>query len=183
MKQDLNALTTYVSQSLYGGDYPIGHYRMYMDTISLYAGTTAGGYTPFVLTEDTPAADIAETYMVNGEIDGGGCIVTFGENINNKPTVRLAKAEDRDLPLQCVSTNYFFTLKDEDNKEPGVSTISIALKGRVRCRVHGPININDPITIMDLGVGKKCEDSSSVVGYALQGITTSEIKEILIFIK
>ena len=74
-------------------------------------------------------------------------------------------------------------MKDEDSKEPGFNSISIALNGRVPCRVHGPINVGDPITIMDLGIGKLCEDSSSIVGYALDNLDTKEIKEILIYIK
>ena len=154
-----------------------------MDAVSMSAGTVSGGFSPFVLTEDTPAADIAETYLVSGELDSGGCIVTFGDTINNKPTIRLAKAEDKNLPLLCVSKNYFFTLKDENSREPGIQSTSIALKGRVLCKVHGPIKVSEPVTIMDLGIGKKCEDSSSIVGYALDNIGTTEIKEILVFIK
>ncbi|MBC8436865.1 hypothetical protein H8D85_00925 [bacterium] len=160
-----------------------GIFLVNIDMVSLFTGTIIGGYGPFILTEDTQSADIAEKYI---SLDGvsSGDLVCFGDPVKGKPSIKKAKKEDMDgRPLMIVSSNYFFTLKDEYSKEPGYGSASIALKGRVPCNIIGPISINDPISLYDDGTGKKASPGEIIVGHAITEHRGTGTGQVLVFIK
>ena len=147
----------------------VGNIWAYLDAASLCTGELRAGLGPFILTEDhQSAADIAEKYICRGNAEEGD-IVCFDEPINGNPSVRVANKEAADgRPLMCVSENYFFSLQDEMSKAPeNFNTINIGLTGRVLCKVQGPIQVNDPITLLDKGIGTKANKGDYVLGYAI----------------
>lgn len=142
-------------------------YELYFDCISFYAGRLVGGASPFVLTEDTWSADIAEKYIFSDGNAEVGKIVTFGRPISGKPSLRIANKGDNKKRLFCVTNSYFFSLSDKNSFDDNFSECDIALIGRVECLVQGLIEVGDNITIMDNGIGRVARNGDSVVGTAI----------------
>ncbi|GEM_PF-6822533 len=157
--------------------------KMYFDAISFYAGGIASIPNPFVLTEDTQSVDVAEKYIVTGESPRVGNIVTFGQPVAGKPSIRIATGKDRQKPLFIISDRYYFTLNNADSHHPGYDEGDIALVGRVPCRVIGKVFVNDKITIHNNGIGRVAVPEEGSVGFAITNKNDNGEGSVIVFVE
>ena len=106
------------------------------------------------------AADLAENYQADLEYSPG-TVLEFGGQFE----VTTASDESRSV-AGVVSTNPAYLMNSELT---GLYVVSIALQGRVPCKVQGPIKKGNMLISAGNGYAKSCEDPKvgSVIGKAM----------------
>jgi hypothetical protein len=106
------------------------------------------------------AADLAENYQADSEYTPG-TVLEFGGQFE----VTTASDESRSV-AGVVSTNPAYLMNSELT---GLYVVSIALQGRVPCKVRGPIKQGNMLISAGDGYAKSCEDPKvgAVIGKAM----------------
>jgi hypothetical protein len=106
------------------------------------------------------AADLAENYQADAEYTPG-TVLEFGGQFE----VTTASDESRSV-AGVVSTNPAYLMNSELT---GLYVVSIALQGRVPCKVRGPIKQGNMLISAGDGYAKSCEDPKvgAVIGKAM----------------
>ena len=121
-------------------------------------------------------ADLAERYEIDQPQPIGTVVIVGGTN-----EITVAGAiNDADSVLGVISESYAFLMNAEAGND--VSHPAVALIGRVRVRIAGPIEKGDRITTAGNGAAKKATNASGF-GVALETNHAEEEKLILCVIK
>lgn len=133
-------------------------------------------------------ADYAE-FLPRGEVTQPGDIVALD---TDSPAERYLRATNRSRRVAGVHTDECAMLIGGEAAEPGKSYletnlpryIPVALAGRVRVRVMGPVHTGDIILPSEVpGVGRAAKpgdraDPAAVVGYAVEGDDRTDIRRL-----
>jgi hypothetical protein len=151
-------------------------------TLSTGANTTAGNITGnWTLTAGSRLqatyADLAERYEIDQPQPVGTVVRVGGEN-----EITVAEAtNDAHSVLGVISESYAFLMNSEAGGD--ITHPAVALIGRVKVRIAGPVEKGDRITTAGNGVAKKATWNLSGFGVALETNLSEEEKLVLCVIK
>lgn len=123
--------------------------------LSLMGGTITGDLTvtgSIYGTLISPSADIAEKYKADNIYDAGTVMVVGGEC-----EVTISYKENDPSVAGIISSDPAMKLNTKDNLS-GIHMLYIALKGRVPCKVIGPIKKGSNLTTSDIPGHAKMAD-------------------------
>lgn len=134
---------------------------------------------------DTQAADVAEMYQSENDLEPGDIVTTSGNITDPKinPQFAISYATQKGSPIMgAISTKPGMVLGSLDIPD-SYREFPVALNGRTPVNVisaNGPIHKGDQISISAVrGIGQKALGSGYVVGYALEdfvpGVSASNI--------
>lgn len=122
-------------------------------------------------------ADLAERYEIDQPQPVGTVVRVGGEH-----EITVAEAtNDAHTVLGVISESYAFLMNSEAGSD--VSHPAVALIGRVKVRIEGPVEKGDRITTAGNGIAKKATWNLSGFGVALETNLSEEEKLVLCVIK